>query len=182
MSTLSTILEYVQEVPPEIKPIKDKRQDLLTDFIFILAIFGISFWFRFLAYDWFFDNFQNIFNVPVNQENWLTKLFGWQVGKSYPTEGYFDLSAYYYPYVDNYVEGWNPYSGSRVAGDSIGGYVYGPFYIFFISLGTMFWGISSHDSVMISNLAFDSLSAVMIYILAKRSTGNINAIMISSIY
>ena len=182
MGRLSTIVEYVTEVPPDVKPKKDMRQDLLTDFIFALALFGIGFWFRFVVYDWFFQNFSDQFYITVSQSNWLTDLLGWQEGKTYPTEGYFDLRAYYYPYVENYVDGWNPYTGSRVQGDSIGGYVYGPFYIMLISWGTMFWGISSHDSVMISNLAFDALSGVMIYILAKRSTGNINAFIIASMY
>ena len=186
MVSATKILDAVLEVPPKNEPQKDKRQDRVTDILFCLILFGFAMWWRFFVYSWFFANYSDGFNIVLNAGDWLANVFGVSIteGGSYevPSEGFADLPVYYYPYVENFANGWNPYVGSLDPGDSIGGYVYGPFYIFFISLGRIFLGMSPHDSVMYSNFIFDALTSVMIYILAKRYTGNVTAALIALVY
>ena len=112
---------------------------------------------------------------PLNFGNFLRA----NPGDTVFTEGYYDFYTYYIPYVNAYEESWNPYSGSRVAGDNIGGYVYGPFYMISISIGKLWFNLSTVDSIVYSNLILDSLTYVMIYIIAKRYTGNIFAFIIA---
>ena len=164
------------DIPP------NKHTDRLTDFVMILLIFSISLWFRFYSRELFIDVYGiNTFHLKIDNEDPLNfgNFLRANPGDTVFTEGYYDFYTYYIPYVNAYEESWNPYSGSRVAGDNIGGYVYGPFYMISISIGKLWFNLSTVDSIVYSNLILDSLTYVMIYIIAKRYTGNIFAFIIA---
>lgn len=180
---IKSIVEVVREIPPDHKPPKDPRQDRLTDLLAVFAIVGLAIWFQFLVRAWFYGNFFDFFfiNFGNSSTHWLAHFLGVEPGQSIPTEGYGDYGAYYVPYVNAFTDGWNPYSGSIEPGDNIGSYVYGPFYILFISLGKMVFHVSTNDSIILSNLILNAFSSVMVYILAKRVTGNVFAFIFANI-
>lgn len=189
MSAVKVILEYVRESPESSVPVKQERQDRLTDIIFILMIFSISYWLKFLIIDYYIQVVGNnsSFHFRNNYEEfyWLTSLFGWEPGQEIVIEGYVDFSWYYLPYVDNFAEGWNPYEGEATAiyfPERMSGYVYGPLYIVWISIGKIFFGLDAATSVLVSNVIFDSLTSVMVYILSKRVTGNGIALILGFIH
>ncbi|RMG36095.1 MAG: hypothetical protein D6732_08500 [Methanobacteriota archaeon] len=179
MSAINAIVEFVRETPEQSVPEKQEHQDRLTDLIFCLLIFSISYWLKFFIIGYYLDvvgNNTSFSFINTHEElYWLTSLFGWKPGESIVVEGYVDFSWYYLPYVDNFSQGWNPYEGEQTAifhPERMGGYVYGPLYIVWISLGKIFFGLDARQSVLVSNVIFDSLTSVLVYVLAKRVTGN----------
>ncbi len=182
VSTFKTITEFVRATPEKSVPPKQARQDRLTDLLFVLLIFSVSYWLKFFVVEYYLGIFgdNNAFRYVNGKDElyWLTNLFGWEQGGIYEVEGYADFDFYYIPYVDNFSVGWNPYEGSSTATfnpERMDGYVYGPLYIFFISIGKMYFGLTAEQSVWVSNIVFDSLCSVMVYVLGKRYTGNVIA-------
>ncbi len=179
LPSIVKIVEFVRETPAQSKVEKQARQDRLTDLVFALIIFGVSYWLKFFIISFYIQTVGNNsgfeFKNSYPEFFWLTRLFGWEPDQVIQTEGYVDFSWYYLPYVDNFAYGWNPYEGETTAiyyPERMGGYVYGPFYILWISIGKIFFGLDAWQSVLVSNVIFDSLTSVLVYILAKRYTGN----------
>ncbi len=192
-STISTIIEYVKERPFDQKPKSEQRQDRLTDLIFSILIFSVTYWFSFIAFNYFLQTVGGVggyayTNKPFNFINnhpelyWVTSLLGWAPNQNIQVEGFYDFNYYYIPYVQNFVRGWNPFTGGNTAPilpDQMHGYVYGPFYIFFISVGSLFFNMGAVESLVYSNVISYSLISVMVYLLAKRVTGNIIALIVA---
>ncbi len=89
--------------------------------------------------------------------------------------GFIDAEHYYVPYVHSFAfENWNPYSGSWNV-DSGNPYVYGPLYIFLISVGALFFSV--YNSFFYSNLLFEGLSGAFIYLILKEYTSEKRAIL-----
>jgi hypothetical protein len=176
------ILESIRFRPQDHKPIYDRDEDKLTDLIFIFMIFGFAIWFYFIVRTWYSNTYVDFFHLRNTQPNWLTELLGIPKGEEVHTEGYNDFNYYYVPYVKNFIDGWNPFTGDRGTGEPLGGYVYGPLYIFFISIGSLWFNMEYIDSIVYSNIVFTALSSVMVYCIALRVTGNVFAFIIGNIH
>ena len=171
--------DVLRVTPESQKPVKNKKSDRLTDLLAALFIFGIALWVRF----WIRNAFYNAYPAPGfnlliadGDPLGIGKFFGLKSGQTLNSEGYVDYTYYYIPYVQAYTDKhWNPYAGNLADGDVLNAYVYGPWYIYFISFGRMFFHLSVTDSIIWSNVVFDSLCYVMVYLLAKRVTGNVIA-------
>ncbi|MCH8908060.1 MAG: glycosyltransferase family 39 protein, partial [Candidatus Heimdallarchaeota archaeon] len=176
-------LDTLRVTPQQYPKITNPRTDRLTDLIFVLLIFGIAFWFRLWLRVVFFDVYPDSFGFRPIEDGplHLFNYFNVESGQEIATEGYADFPVYYIPYVDAFVDGWDPYSGHITEDDKLNAYVYGPFYIYLISIGSYFFDMDPHDSIVYSNLLFDSLTYVMVYVLAKRVTGNVIAFTIALI-
>ena len=169
--------DTIRVVPADSKPINNLNNDRLTDLLAILFIFGIAMFIR-LYVRFVFDEFytsRSTFNITIPETDPLGvgPYTGTDTGQAVNSEGYGDFYAYYIDYVNAFVNGWNPYSGHQNPEDRLNGYVYGPFYIYFIALGSILFDLNAFDSIVYSNIIFDSLSYVMVYILLKRVTGNV---------
>ncbi|OLS22403.1 MAG: hypothetical protein HeimC2_29830 [Candidatus Heimdallarchaeota archaeon LC_2] len=179
--------DVLRVVPESTKPTNNTRNDRLTDLIIVFLVFGIALWVRFWVSS--LIGLEGVygthFNIPINEEDTLGigKYLGVDPGTSVESEGYNDYGHYYIGYVKAFVdEKWNPYSGKLDPNDpkdTLNGYVYGPVYIYSIAFGKMFFDISAEDSIIWSNIIFDSASYSMVYILAKRVTGNIVAMVVA---
>lgn len=143
---------------------------LLLDMLIFLVLFGLSIWFRYWLHGWFEAKIGRIFHLTISNEN-PSKYWGKLLGASDKTklqwEGYFDWTYYYGPYISNFLDGWNPYSGHRQPNDPLNGYVYGPFYIYFVSIPAWLFGVSALESAVWSNVFFDSLNVGMVYLIAR---------------
>ncbi|MHA2501455.1 MAG: glycosyltransferase family 39 protein [Candidatus Kariarchaeaceae archaeon] len=179
----STLTFDMLRVTPNPNP-RDKNpsNDRLTDLLIILFILGISIWYRFYFRQAYLDTYGiYVFHLQIAESDPLGfgSFFGLAPGESFFSEGYHDFYSYYIPYVEAFEDGWNPYTGNREPGDRIGGYVYGPFYMLSIAAGRIWFGMSVIDSIVFSNIILDALCYVMVYILAKRYTGNIVAAVVA---
>jgi len=177
-SKLTFDLLRVTPEPPEDQ--KFYKSDRLTDFLIVLFIFGIAMWFRFVLRAIFIKTYGiYVFDIKIDESDpfGFGSFLGIAPGSVVNTEGYHDFYVYYIPYVKAYSEGWNPYTGGQVAGDHIGGYVYGPFYMISIAIGKLWFGMNATDSIVFSNIILDSLTYVMVYIILKKFTGNIIALI-----
>ncbi len=177
-------LDLLRVIPRQIPVEKNKRSDRLTDLIAILFIFGIAMFIRFYVRGVFIGAYgDNVFNLRIKEGDPLGigSYLGYEPGQTINSEGYSDFASYYIPYVNAFLKGWNPYSGSIVEGDKIGGYVYGPFYIYLISVGAAWFNLTPYYSIVWSNVIFDSLSYVMVYFIAKRVTGNVIAMFVATL-
>ncbi len=185
ISKLALTFDVLRVTPTHVKPAKNQRTDRLSDLLIILFIFGIAMWIRFYVRLVFIGEYtEGFFHVTVKEGDPLGfgNFLGIKTGETAQTEGYVDFSHYYVPYVDAFVDkDWNPYSGNLEEGDALNGYVYGPIYIYLIAIGKAWFDLSAYDSVVYSNLIFDSLTYVMVYVLAKRVTGNVIAMLIAAI-
>jgi hypothetical protein len=178
------LFEILRVSPKQFEIEKNNKSDRLTDLLSVLFIFGIAMFVRFYVRAIFIGTYgDGVFNVIIDDNDplGLGKYLGALPGEQTNTEGYNDLHAYYVPYVEAFLNGWNPYTGSIVDGDNLGGYVYGPFYIYFISVGSMWFDLSPYDSILYSNLIFDSLCYVAVYMVAKKVTGNGIALIIATL-
>lgn len=178
--TKQFLLDTLRVVPTQYKVKKDKNSDRLTDLLAVLLIIGIAVFVRFYVRDVFIEGYSDsVFDLVVNQEDTLGfgRYLGVEPGETIYLNGFGDFGYYYIDYVNAFLDGWNPYSGNIVEGDHIGGYVYGPLFIYSISVGKAWFGLSAYNSVVYSNIIFDSLSYVMVYLLAKRVTGNVIALL-----
>ncbi|MHA2096682.1 MAG: hypothetical protein ACW98F_18860 [Candidatus Hodarchaeales archaeon] len=191
-SKLSLTVDVLRVTPTHDKTSKNPKTDRLTDLLIILFIFGIAIWFRFytrlVIYDAYgvdpFDRETALpFNLTILENDPLGfgKFLGTRSGETINSESYNDFNYYYIDYVDAFDDGWNPYSGHREEEDVLNGYVYGPFYIYLIAIGKSWFNLSATESIIYSNLIFDSLTYVMVYLLAKRVTGNVIAMIIATI-
>lgn len=176
------LLDTLRVVPTQYKVDKNKKSDRLTDLLAVLFIFGIAVFVRYFSRDIFISTYNdNVFHLIINEEDTLGigRYTGIATGETLYLEGYADFGYYYLDYVDALLDGWNPYSGSRVDGDHLGGYVYGPLYIYSISVGKAWFDLSAYDSVVVSNVVFDSLSYVMVYMIGKKVSGNVIALIVA---
>ncbi len=181
-SSSNKLLDTLRVVPRQYKVEKSLQADRLTDLLAMLFVFGVAVFIRYYVRDVFINSYgDSIFNLVLTDDDTLGigAYTGLAAGDQVDLEGYSDFSYYYIDYVNNLLDGWNPYSGSRVEGDHIGGYVYGPLYIYSIAFGSYFFGLSAYDSIVVSNVVFDSLSYVMVYLLAKRVSGNVIALFVA---
>ncbi|MHA2253150.1 MAG: hypothetical protein ACXAD7_22500 [Candidatus Kariarchaeaceae archaeon] len=178
--------DVLRVTPTHNTPSKNPRTDRLTDLLVVLFIFGIAMWFRFYSRAEFLDKYPwgSFFHITIAESDPLDfgQFLGLEPGDHVESEGYVDYSYYYIDYVNAFVDkDWNPYSGNLEEGDVLNGYVYGPLYIYLIAIGKAWFDLSAENSIIYSNLVFDSLSYVMVYLLAKRVTGNVIAMMIAVI-
>lgn len=176
------LLDTMRVVPTQYKVSKNKNSDRLTDLLAVLFIFGVAVFARYYSRDIFISTYNdNIFHLIIGEEDPLGigRYTGIEAGETLYLEGYADFGYYYLDYVDALLDGWNPYSGSRVDGDHLGGYVYGPLYIYSISIGKAWFDLSTYDSIVVSNVVFDSLSYVMVYMIGKKVSGNVIALIVA---
>ncbi|MHA2168607.1 MAG: glycosyltransferase family 39 protein, partial [Candidatus Kariarchaeaceae archaeon] len=182
-------IDVLRVTPKEHKPEKNPKTDRLTDLIIVLFIFGIAMWFRFYArFEFLLAYTENgttdFFHIKIKEGDPLGfgKFLGLKTDEHVEAEGYVDFSYYYIDYVNAFVDkDWNPYSGNLEEDDVLNGYVYGPFYIYLVAIGKAWFDLPAAESIIYSNLIFDSLSYVMVYFLAKRMTGNVNAMILAGI-
>jgi len=183
LKTVSSATYDVLRVEPKRdEKIRDSNQDRLTDLIIILFIFAIAYWIRFWAREIFINAYGGTgFWFVINDDDTLGigSYLGKNTGERVNPEAYNDFNRYYIDYVIAFVDGWNPYSGNRAPDDVLNGYVYGPFYVYLIAIGNQFFDMSPEESIVASNIIFDSLSYVMVYVLARRVTGNMVAMIIA---
>ena len=100
--------------------------------------------------------------------------------KTLPWQGFTDLWYFYIPYVDAFSHGWNPYTPLGLPNDPISGiYNYGPLYIFFISIGTVFFSMDPLYSILFSNILFDSLSVVVCYLIARQYKDHMSSFLVA---
>ena len=178
------LLEILRVTPKKIEIEKNHKSDRLTDLLAILFIFGIAMFVRFYVRAVFIGEYgDRVFDITIHDGDPLGigAYLGALPGEKVNSEGYNDFYAYYIPYVEAFVDGWNPYTGHVTPDDNIAGYVYGPFYILFISLGTMWFDLAPYDSIVYSNLIFDALCYVAVYMVAKKVTGNGIALVIATL-
>ncbi|MCE7734745.1 MAG: glycosyltransferase family 39 protein [Candidatus Heimdallarchaeota archaeon] len=179
--------DLLRVVPEPTKPEKNPYSDRLSDLLFVILIFGIAVWVRFWVRAILTGEYGNTFNIVINEDDTfgIGNYLGVQSGQQVQSEGYNDYEHYYIPYVNAFVDlKWNPYSGNIDEdifpdGTVLNGYVYGPIYIYAISIGKAWFGLSAEESIIWSNIIFDSATYSMVYILAKRVTGNMIAMIIS---
>lgn len=184
ISKRDVVLDVLRVVPTQYKLEESKKEDRLTDLLAILFVFGVAFFIRFYVRMIFISNYgDSVFywQVPENDPLGIGEYTGIAVGGTVNFEGYNDFHYYYIDYVNALLDGWNPYSGSIVEGDHLGGYVYGPLYIYSISFGAYFFDLSAYESIVMGNIIFDSASYVMVYFLAKRVTGNVIALFAATL-
>ncbi|MCY3411677.1 MAG: hypothetical protein INQ03_08610 [Candidatus Heimdallarchaeota archaeon] len=175
-------LDTLRVIPTQYKVTKQVHHDKLSDLLAILLVFGVAVFVRFYVRDIFISNYgDHLFYmvIPEGDPYGIGAYTGIAVGDTLYLEGYDDFHYYYLDYVNYLLEGWNPYSGSITPDDHLGGYVYGPFYIYSISIGKAWFDLSAYDSIVYSNIVFDSLCYVLVYILAKRITGNVIALFVA---
>ena len=178
--------DALRVVPESTKPTNNPRNDRLTDLIIVFAVFGIALWIRFWVRSLIGgeNGYSNTFNITINEEDTLGigNYLGVEPGTTVETEGYNDYNYYYIDYVIAFIDSsWNPYSGNLEQGDVLNGYVYGPIYIYSIAAGKAWFDLSPEDSIIWSNIIFDSATYSMVYILAKRVTGNVVAMTVAII-
>lgn len=181
-SLVSLSFDLLRVVPDPTKPTKNPNSDRLSDLLIVLLIFGIAVWIRFWVKAIVDGGYGNSFNIVINNEDTfgIGGYLGVESGQQIQSEGYNDYQHYYIDYVNAFVDqGWNPYSGNLEDGDVLNGYVYGPIYIYSIAIGKAWFGLSAEDSIIWSNILFDSASYCMVYILARRVTGNLIAMIVA---
>jgi len=158
---------------------------IIIDVLVMLVLFGLGIWFRHWLHYWFEENIGRIFYLKISNKNFSSKIgqfLGLPNGYELPWEGYFDWTYYYVPYIDNFLRGWNPYSGSKTPGDPLGGYVYGPFYIYFISIPAWLFNVNAQESAVWSNIVFDSAIISMVYLIVRTKEGFWTSLFAASLY
>ncbi|MHA2275132.1 MAG: glycosyltransferase family 39 protein, partial [Candidatus Kariarchaeaceae archaeon] len=182
-STLPNLaFDILRVVPDSTHPTNHPKADRLSDLLIMLFIFGIALWIRFWVKSIVEGAYGNQFAIVINQQDsfGIGEYLGVAPGTQIPTESYNDYNHYYIDYVNAFVDqGWNPYSGNIEPDDVLNGYVYGPIYIYSISIGKAWFNLSAQDSIIWSNIIFDSATYCMVYVLAKRVTGNVVAMVMS---
>ena len=143
-----------------------------VDLIMVVLLFFLSFWFKLWFYHWFDETFGDFFyfSQTTGPAEKLRYYMLADPEKKLEWQGFGDASHYYVPYVSAFSRGWNPYSGGYYPDDPLNGYVYGPLYVFFISMFTMFFGLDAWDSILYSNLLFDAASIVLVYLIARKTS------------
>lgn len=189
-SDLDLYLDLIRLRPRNEDIDKKFHQDRLTDIIIALLIFSLAMWFRLYIRHLLIPCAKELgcqedlsFNYQITENDplGLSVFFGVPTGTYLQSEGYNDFHHYYLDYVNAFVDGWNPYSGHIQEDDVLNAYVYGPFYIYIISLGSLMFGLDAYDSIMYGNIITDALTFVMVYILGKKVTGSINSMILSII-
>ncbi len=185
----SQIISYISKkskaLQSSAQTILASRRTLVFDILIFLALIGFSIWFRYWLHGWFEEKIGRIFHFTVSNNN-PSKYWGKMLGVSDKTklqwEGYFDWTYYYGPYISNFLDGWNPYSGHRKPNDPLNGYVYGPFYIYFVSIPAWLFGVSALESAIWSNVFFDSLNVGMVYLIARITSSKKTSLLAALLY
>ncbi len=188
-SRLYSLIQIIQikskQLLSRIQAFFSNHRVFLLDMLIFVVLFGLSIWFRYWLHGWFEQRIGRIFHLTVSNDN-PSKYWGRIIGASEKTklqwEGYFDWTYYYGPYISNFLDGWNPYSGHRKPNDPLNGYVYGPFYIYFVSIPAWLFGVGALESAVWSNVVFDSLNVGMVYLIARVTSSRKVSLFAASLY